>query len=117
MAPKIYPRKTISVALCKRQPGCRNLEKFADHINVLEAIMILQSLKWRARASSRPGPRFLHLINSFVPIAVLRKFRSSSCKLNRDCQPAPALVLPASSYSMNGFTRSDDHAADYGNRS
>ena len=117
MAPKIYPRKTISVALCKRQPGCRNLEKFADLIDVLEAIMILQSLKWRARASSRPGSHFLHLINSFVPIAVLRKYRSSSCKLNRGCQPALALVLSASFHSMYGFARSDDNPADCGSRS
>jgi len=117
MAPKIYPRKAIAAALWKWQPVFKNLWKFADHINVLEAIVILQALKWRARASFRLGSRFLHLSDSFVAIAVLSKYRSSSSKLNRVCQPAAALVLAASFYPMYGFTRSDDNPADYGSRS
>ena len=117
MTPKIYPRKAIAAALWKWQPVFKNLWKFADHINVLEAIVILQALKWRARASFRLGSRFLHLSDSFVAIAVLSKYRSSSSKLSRVCQPAAALVLAASFYPMYGFTRSDDNPADYGSRS
>ena len=48
MAPKIYPRKAIAAALWKRQPIFKSLWNFADHIKVLEAIVILQALKWRA---------------------------------------------------------------------
>ena len=116
MAPKIYPRKAIAAALWSWQPVFKNLWKFADHINVLEAIAILQDLKWRARAAFRLGSRFLHLSDSFVAIAVLSKYRSSSAKLSRVCQPASALVLAGFFYPMYGFTRSDDKPVDAGSR-
>ena len=113
MAPKVWPRKALQSNLWKWVPVFSNLWNFADHINVLEAIVVLQALKWRARASFRLGTRFLHLSDSFVAIAVLSKFRSSSSKLARVCKPAAAIVLAA---FLLGFTRSDDNPADYGSR-
>ena len=116
MAPKVFPRKAIASSLWQWTSVFRTLWRHADHINVLEATVILQSLKWRARAAFRLGTRFLHLSDSFVSIAVLSKYRSSSSKLNRVCQPAAAICLAASLYPMFGFCRSDDNPADFGSR-
>jgi hypothetical protein len=116
MAPKVFPRLAIASSLWVWQPVFTHLWRHADHINVLEALVILQALKWRARASFRLGSRFLHLSDSFVAIAVLSKFRSSSSKLNRVCQPAAALCLAGAFYPMFGFCRSDDNPADEGSR-
>jgi hypothetical protein len=116
MAPKIYPRRSIAAALWKWTPVFSNLWKHTDHINVLEDIVILQALKWRTRSAARVGTRFLHLSDSFVSIAVLSKYRSSSSKLSRVCQPAAAIVLAAFLAPMYGFVRSDDNPADKGSR-
>jgi hypothetical protein len=116
MAPKIYPRRSIAAALWRWKPVFSNLWRHADHINVLEATVILQALKWRTRATDRLGTRFLHLSDSFVSIAVLSKYRSSSTKLSRVCQPSAAIVLAAFLYPMYGFVRSDDNPADEGSR-
>jgi hypothetical protein len=117
MSPKVFPRLAIASSLWKWQTVFTHLWRHADHINVLEAMVILQALKWRARSAFRLGSRFLHLSDSFVAIAVLSKFRSSSSKLNRVCQPAAALCLAGAFYPMVGFCRSDDNPADEGSRS
>jgi hypothetical protein len=67
MAPKIYPRKAIAAAFWNWKPVFRNLWRHADHINVLEAIVILQALKWRARSRSRLGTRFCTSATALYP--------------------------------------------------
>ena len=53
----------------------------AEHINILECRALLLALRWRLRAKTSVGSRFLHLVDSAVVLAAMSKDRSASNNL------------------------------------
>jgi hypothetical protein len=110
--PEAVPRMPISARKWRWRAVKGWAWKDTEHINVLEARAILQTLKWRSRSLVSFHSRFVHLSDSQVSLAIYAKGRSSSFKLNRVLRKAAALLLATDMYPLMGFIRSADNPAD-----
>ena len=116
LRPGAYPRQAVNPLWWKWSTLLLVKWRVAAHINELESRGALLALQWRCRSTERLGMRWVHLLDSFVSIAVLTKRRSSSYRLNRVVKKFAILELATFSSTAFGFTRSHVNPADKGSR-
>ena len=88
-----------------------------QHINLLEMRALLLALQWRSRSKGCFGVRFVHLVDSFVSLAIVAKGRTSSLMLRRMSKQIAAYVLALSAQLVLGHVDSSENPADQGSRS
>ena len=86
------------------------------HINKLELLAVLSTIKWRTRRASQQRSRFIHLVDSQVVGAIVTKGRTSSRNLRPTVLKTNALILAAQIYPCYIFVHSEDNPADLPSR-
>ena len=86
------------------------------HINKLELLVVLSTIKWRTRRASQQRSRFIHLVDSQVVGAIVTKGRTSSRNLRPTVLKTNALILAAQIYPCYIFVHSEDNPADLPSR-
>ena len=114
--PEAYPRHPINAQKWQWQTLKAWPWRNPEHINVLEARAILQSIRWRARAHRGFHSRYVHLSDSQVCLAIFAKGRSSSFRLNQVLRKACAVLLSSNSYPLMGYVKTDNNPADAASR-
>merc|ERR1712073_81685 len=89
--PKIWPRQSIDPRRWTWKVAV-GYPLTMGHINLQELHAALISLKWRLRNKASVHKRFIHLMDSFVCLAILCKGRTSSQLMMRILKQVNALV-------------------------
>lgn len=85
--------------------------KTKRHINALELDGVLLAVEWRLRSRARL-PRFLHLVDSQVALAVLCKGRSASLRLAKVTRRISARVLGGGLFPVYAYVKSAWNPSD-----
>jgi hypothetical protein len=117
MRPSAYPRRAIVPDSWNWCVVLKFRWDWASHISILEARAVRAMLRWRLRKKSALHTPILHLMDSFVAIAVLAKGRSSSHILNSVARHVSALALASFTYPVYGFVASAKNPSDEPTRS
>lgn len=83
-----------------------------EHINSLDLLASLTTLRWRIDRRHHPKVRFLHLTDGLVCLRCLTRGRSSSRKLRRTVARIDALILASSVQPFWGYVRAGQNPAD-----
>ena len=86
--------------------------KLDDHINKLEALAYLASLRWRGRSRKQWGHRFLHLVDSVVVLGIMAKGHSSAPRLRGIAARVAAITIACHWAPVIGYIRSHRNPAD-----
>ena len=86
------------------------------HINKLELLATLSTVKWRLRSSKQQRCRLLHLVDSQVVGAIVTKGRTSSLVLRSTIQKLSALLIAGCVYPSYLYVASEDNPADLPSR-
>ena len=78
--------------------------------------MILNTLLWKSRCTSKINKRWLHLEDSMVCLYILSKGRTSSAMLQPICNKMGALQLAMGSTLLHGHVGSSENPADAASR-
>ena len=109
--PTVWPRISVDARLWKWKVAVSyNLN--AGHINLNEAYAYLVALKWRLKDVLNVGTRMVHMVDSYVTLAVVVKGRSTSAKLQHILRRMNALTLAGSMVPAVAYVRTDLNPAD-----
>ena len=112
MRPMTWPRGAIDPNRWRWKTALSLRWRGEAHINAHELRMALITARWRARSTKGIGSRYIHLMDSFVSLAVCAKGRSSSRLLNRILRRLNGILLAASLYPLGGYVESSVNPAD-----
>ena len=112
LRPLQWPRRPVNVEYWRWRNVIKIHWKWKAHINELEARGALAALKWRTRSRAGLGQRWLHLVDSFIVIAVMSRKRSTSKILNRVIKKFAILELASFTQCVFAFTRSHENPSD-----
>ena len=87
-----------------------------QHINKLELLATLNTIKWRLRRTGHQGSRFIHLVDSQVTGSIVTKGRSGSRLLRPGLAKLASLVLAGNLYPVYLYVASEDNPADIPSR-
>lgn len=93
LAPKPFPRESVSAQWWKWKDGFKVRWQSHSHINVLELEAILLAVKHQISHFKTCDSRIFHLSDSYVCISVVSKGRSSSKQLQRVLKKLAAHLL------------------------
>ena len=110
--PLQWPRRPVNVEYWRWRTVIKIHWKWKAHINELEARGALAALKWRTRSRAGLGQRWLHLVDSFIVIAVMSRKRSTSKILNRVIKKFAILELASFTQCVFAFTCSHENPSD-----
>jgi hypothetical protein len=86
------------------------------HINKLEALAVVNTVKWRLRNKAQLRSRFVHLVDSQVCGAIFAKGRTGSRALRTTVQRYNCLLLAGQLYPSYIYINSEDNPADLPSR-
>jgi hypothetical protein len=111
LRPDSYPRLSFDISRLRWRVVCA-YRRADEHINALELVAVISSLRWRARRHSEHGRRHVHLIDSQVAQAIMTKGRTSSLRLRYLVRRLNALTLALDASPGYAYVHTSANPAD-----
>jgi hypothetical protein len=110
--PSAWPRAAVDSGLWRWRISAAWRWAQTGHINLLEQMAYLATIKGRSRRVDSIRSKFAHLLDSQVTLAINVKCRTSSLLLQRPLRRGNALFLAAHMYPCLGYVLSQDNPSD-----